>query len=97
MNQPCSLNEGLKYAGVKSEHAVNSDIEHLQNMETFSPLDANKLTKKDRLEALASLMFLTEKRDVIIKRRTCADGRKKLSYIKREDGAYPVVSLQAIM
>ena len=37
-----------------------SELEKLHEKETFSPMDANKLTKKDRSEALAYLMFLTE-------------------------------------
>ena len=50
-----------------------SELEKLHEKETFSPMDANKLTKKDRSEALAYLMFLTEKRDGIIKGRTYFD------------------------
>ena len=38
-----------------------SELEQLHDMETFAPLGANKLTKKDRPEAIASLTPLTEK------------------------------------
>ena len=40
---------------------MTSEIYQLHNMETFAPLDANKPTNKYREDALAPLMFLTEK------------------------------------
>ena len=76
---------------------MNSEIEQLHDMDTFAPLDDNKLTNKDRAHALASLMFLTEKRDIRNKGRTYANGRKQQSYIKIEDYVSPTVSLEAIM
>ena len=65
-------------------------------MEKFASLNANKLTKKYRAEAIESLMLLTEKMYGRIKGIKCSDGRKKWSYIKREDTASPTVSLEAI-
>ena len=73
MAQQYSLKSGFKLFGVNEEHTVTSDIELLYDMETFAPPDANKITKKYRLDALAPLMFLTEKRDIILKSRTCAN------------------------
>ena len=66
-------------------------------MDTFETLDDSKLTNKDREDVLDALMWPTEKRDGIIRGRTCADGRKKLSYIKIEYYASLMVSLEAIM
>ena len=40
---------------------MTSDIDQLEKMETFVPLDANKLTNKDRNDDLASMILLTEK------------------------------------
>ena len=40
---------------------MTSELEQLHEMETFSPPDDNKLTNKDRVGALASLVFLIEK------------------------------------
>ena len=65
-------------------------------METFEPLDDNKLTKKYREYALVFLMFPTEKLYGIIKSRTCDDGRKYWYHIKKDD-VYPAVSLEAII
>ena len=76
---------------------MTSKLEQIHEMETLSPPDYNKLTRKDRSEALASLLFLAEKREVIIKGRTVYDGIKKQSYIKIEDDVSPMVSLDYIM
>ena len=46
-------------------------------MDTFTSIDYNKLTNKDRSETIESLMLLTEKLDVRTKRITCADGIKQ--------------------
>ena len=51
-------------------------------MDTFAYLNGYKLIKKYRVEALASLMFLTEKMYGRIKGGIFSDGRKKWSYIK---------------
>ena len=40
-------------------------------------MDATKLTKKERMEALSSLLFITEKRDGRIKSRKCVIGSKQ--------------------
>ena len=59
MDQQYILKEGLKRFGGNGEYAVTSELEQLQKMETFTPLDANKLTNKNIKEALASVMSLT--------------------------------------
>ena len=61
MAQTYSLKARLKRFGEKREHAVNSEIDQLNDMETFTTINTNKTTKKDRSEALESLMFPTEK------------------------------------
>ena len=66
-------------------------------MDKFAPLNDNKMTNKDRSDELASLILLTEKRDGIIKGRTCDNGRKQQLYIKQGGDVSPIVSLVAIM
>ena len=59
MSQQYSIKADLKLFGGKGVHAVTSELEQLHEMETFSPLGANNLTKKYMVDLLASLMFLT--------------------------------------
>ena len=49
----------------------------LHALETLAPIDATKPTKKQRAEAVASLMFLKENRNGNIKVRKCSDVRKQ--------------------
>ena len=72
-------------------------MKQLHYMEKFVPLDPRKISKKAGSEELAPLMFLTDKRDRIIKESTCADGIKQLSYIRKEGVVSPMVSLEDIM
>ena len=44
-------------------------------MNTSTPVDGSKLIKKEKKDAITSLMFLYEKIDSRIKGRACAYGR----------------------
>ena len=61
----------------------------LHALETLAPIDATKPTKKQRAEAVASLMFLKENINGNIKVRKCSDVRKQKETIKKEDAASP--------
>ena len=68
-------------------------------MSTFTPVDSTKITKKERYNVLAPLMFLTKKQNGVIKDQGCVDGRKQLEVITRhkEGLSSPTVSLKRIM
>ena len=72
-----SLDNGLKLYGKKGEHATKKELKQLHDMATFEPVDSKNLTEEEKCKAIASLMFLTEKRDGLIKARVCADDRKE--------------------
>ena len=72
-------------------------MKQLHDMCTFTPINGSDLTKKERADAIASLMFLTEKRDGRIKGCACADGRKQREHIKKEDAASPTAALESIL
>ena len=46
---------------------------------------------------MESLIFLTEKRDGLVKARTCANGSTQQDYIPREDAASPTASTDSIL
>ena len=60
MEQQYSLKSGLRRFGGNGGHPVTSDLAQLHEMETFTPLDANKLTNKNNAEAIYSLVFIAE-------------------------------------
>ena len=55
------------------------EMTQIQYIKTFIHLDLNKLTIKDIIKALSSLMFLLGKRDDTIKVRTFSGGSKRIS------------------
>ena len=72
-----SIGAGLRKFKQKGEAGVTKELTQMHNMTVFTPVYKDSLTKEERKKALASLMFLKEKRDNTIKARMCADGRKQ--------------------
>jgi hypothetical protein len=66
-------------------------------MHTYEPVHAHELTHEQRLEALSSLMFMTQKRCGKVKSRACVNGSKHREWIKKEDAASPTVMTDSIM
>jgi hypothetical protein len=91
-----SIKAGLKKFGERGEAAVTKELKQLHDMETFFPVDASTLTKQDKAKAIASLMFLKEKRNGDIKGRACADGRKQREDFTKQDATSPTVSVDSI-
>jgi len=78
-----SLKAGLKKFGKEGEAAVSKELGQFHDLSVFIPMDASELTREQREAALASLMFLKEKKDGTVKARACADGRKQLEKLPR--------------
>ena len=91
-----SLKAGLKKFGKQGEAAVRKELGQFHDLNVFIPVDAKKLTRKERQDALASLIFLKEKRDGTVKARACADGRKQRETTAEEEAASPTVSLESV-
>jgi hypothetical protein len=91
-----SIKAGLKKFGEKGEAAVTKELKQLHDMTTFYPVDSKTLTKEDKAKAIASLMFLKEKRDGTVKGRACADGRKQREEFTKQDATSPTVSVDSI-
>ena len=68
-------------------------------MGTYQPLDATKVTKKERMEASSSLLFITEKKDGRIKSRKCAIGSKQRKFegYDKAAGSSPTVSTDGLI
>ena len=46
----------------KAEETTEKKLIQIHNMDALLPLDANKLSKQEKKNAIASLIFLTEKK-----------------------------------
>ena len=76
--QQFSLKAVLKKFGKPGEKSSVEEQTQIHDMTIFRTLDPKKLTRKDRIKSLSSLMFLLGKQDGTIKARTCTDGGKQI-------------------
>ena len=96
--QHFSLKKGLELFGEKADVAVQKELNQIHQMDTYKPIYKSDLTFEDRKKALASLMFITEKRNGDIKARKVADGSKRRMYdgYDKSDGSLPTVATDSI-
>ena len=55
------------------------------------------LTKEEKVKAINSLIFLTEKRDGAIKARVCANGSTQRTYIYKNKATSPTITTEALL
>ena len=72
-----SVKKGIQLFGDRGKQSAASKLQQLHNMVTFIPVHAHELTREQQKQALASLMFMTEKRCGCVKSRACANGSKQ--------------------
>ena len=90
-----NLKPGLRKFGKKGEMAALKEMTQLHIMDTWTPLEAQKLSREQRMRALSSLLFLKEKRTGDVKGRACINGAPQRAYIAKEDAASPTVSTES--
>jgi hypothetical protein len=90
-----NLKPGLRKFGTRGEKAALKEMTQLHIMDTWTPIDAGKLSRRQRMRALSSLLFLKEKRTGDIKGRACINGAPQRAYIPKEDAASPTVSTES--
>ena len=66
-------------------------------MDTWTPLQSEKLLREQRMRALLSLLFLKEKRTGDVKGRACINRAPQRAYIPKEDAASPTVSTESTL
>ena len=61
-------------------------------MQTYIPMDPNKMPRAERFKALSALVLLVKKRDDVMKARKCAVRSKQCIWegYKIKDGAYHI-------
>ncbi|MDG7001629.1 MAG: hypothetical protein JRN15_21230, partial [Nitrososphaerota archaeon] len=91
-----SMNQGIRMFGEAGVEAVKKEMQQLHDRQVMKAKQAKELTKEQKKEALAYLMFLKRKRGGKIKGRGCADGRKQRAYTAKEDAASPTVANEAV-
>ncbi len=91
-----SLKAGLRKFADWGSAALMKKLCQFHMLKCFTPQDPKTLSCKDKRKALASLMFLTDKRLGEIKAHGCADGSKQHDHIAKEEATVPTVTLESI-
>ena len=86
---------GLRKFGAKGQSAAIDELTQLHVMDTWTAMEATKLSREDKMKALSSLLFLKEKQMGKIKGRACINGAPQQAYIPKEDAALPTVSTES--
>jgi hypothetical protein len=86
-----NLKPGLRKFGTKGEKAALKEMSQLHIMDTWTPMEAEKLSREQSMRALSLLLFLKEKRMGDIKGRACMNGAPQRAHIPKEDAASPTV------
>ena len=72
-----SMGVGMKKFWERGKAGVRKELTQMHNMDVFQHVARESLSKEERAKALASLVFLKEKRDESVKAKMCTNGRKQ--------------------
>jgi hypothetical protein len=90
------MKAGIKKFQDRGKAGVSKELTQMHNREVFCLVTRDSLTKEERTKAVASLMFLKEKRDHLVMARICADGQKQRGDWTKQDTKPPTVLAEAV-
>jgi hypothetical protein len=76
--------------------AVTKELHQFNTYEVFEPLEAGPFDEEDKKGALSSLIYLKEKWNGDVKRRSCANRSVQQNHVAKEEGALPMVGLKSV-
>jgi hypothetical protein len=85
-----NINKGIRLFGDRAKESISKELRQLHDYIMYVPIHAHKLTPEQKKQALASLIFLMEKRCSRIKMRACVNGSTQRGYIPKENTAPPI-------
>ena len=94
--QRYTLKKSMKKFGNRARQAATSELLQLHKRMVFKPVHRKDITKEEMDRSMESLIFLTEKRDGIVKARACANGSVQREYVMREKAASPTVISESV-
>ena len=80
-----SLKEGINKFGNQAKASAHKEMKQLHNRSCFRPVHKCLLKKFKRQRAMESLLFLTEKRDKMIKSQHCVNGSTQCTYMECDE------------
>ena len=92
-----TADKGIKRYGQVAIDALFKEFAQLNDLSVFTPMKANKLSKEEKKDSLASINLIKEKRCGKIKGRSVADGRKQRKLYGKDEITSPTVSTDALL
>jgi hypothetical protein len=90
-----NLKPGLRKFGSRGEEAAVKELSQLHIMDTWTLMEASKLSCEQCMCVLSLLLFFKEKQMGDIKGQACINGAPQRAYIPKEDAALPMVSTES--
>ena len=75
---------------------MTKELHQFNGYDVFELLYADTLNDNKKSNALASLIFLKEKRNGDIKARSCANGSVQREHVAKDEAASPTVGLESV-
>lgn len=94
--QRYTLMRGLKKFKEKGKASIYKEMQQIIDRVVFQPIHLEELTEEEIETAMESLIFLTEKRDLTVKARMCANGSTQRAYLNRDDVTSPTVITESV-
>ena len=92
-----SFREGLRRYGRDAEAALMKEYTQFNDLIVFEPVNALLLTYEQRKQALRAIEIITEKRNGLLKGRTCVDGRPQRPFYDKLATSSPTIATDALM
>ena len=93
------LQAGIKKFGGRGELSVKKELTQMHDLTVFAPVEADSLTKEQKVKAICSLLMIKEKRgpEKEVKTRLLADGRGQRGKFTRQETTSPTVARESVI
>jgi len=92
-----SLKKGIKDFGYeKANESIMKEFRQLYDLNRWKPRNPSTLSRKEKRNALFTVVFMKQKRGGQIKTRNCVNGSPQRNYINKEDVASPTVGIDNV-
>ena len=92
-----SERDGIKKHGEAAILALFKEFAQLHEKKVFRAIKASELNGTQKKNAQHAINLIKEKRNGILKGRTCADGRKQRKWYSKEETTSPTLSNDSLM
>jgi hypothetical protein len=90
------IGPGIKKSQEREEAGVTKELAQMHDMDVFRSVMRDNLTRDKRKKALASLIFLKEKRDQSVKAQICVDEQGQQGDWSKQDTTSPTVLTKSV-